>query len=99
LTKIAILGRIPVKGGRTMATMNISLPDALKEWTEARVAEGRYSSVSDYVRDLIRREQDRIAVVGEIQSALDAGEASGYGAYSRADMENALGISKDRDAA
>jgi antitoxin ParD1/3/4 len=88
-----------LSGGDPMATMNISLPDALKEWAEARVAEGRYSSVSDYVRDLIRREQDRIAAIAEIQSALDAGEASGYGAYSRTDMENALGIAKDRDAA
>jgi len=30
-----------------MAQMNVSLPDALKNWAEARVAEGRYSSISD----------------------------------------------------
>jgi antitoxin ParD1/3/4 len=38
-----------------MAQMNISIPEALKSWAEARVAEGRYSSTSDYVRDLVRR--------------------------------------------
>ncbi len=82
-----------------MATMNISLPDALKEWAEARVAEGRHGSVSDYVRDLIRREQDRLAAVADIQSALDEGEASGYGTYSRAEMEDSLGMSKGKNAA
>lgn len=37
-----------------MAQMNISIPEALRSWAEARVAEGRYSSTSDYVRDLVR---------------------------------------------
>jgi antitoxin ParD1/3/4 len=38
-----------------MAQMNISIPDKLKGWAESRVAEGRYSSTSDYIRDLVRR--------------------------------------------
>ncbi|MEG3181959.1 type II toxin-antitoxin system ParD family antitoxin [Sphingomonas sp. LT1P40] len=41
-----------------MAQMNVSLPDGLKAWAESRVAESRYSSTSDYVRDLIRRDQE-----------------------------------------
>jgi len=41
-----------------MAQMNISIPEALKSWAEARVAEGSYSSTSDYVRDLVRRDRD-----------------------------------------
>ena len=41
-----------------MAQMNVSLPDQLKGWAEQRVAEGRYSSTSDYVRDLVRRDQE-----------------------------------------
>jgi len=40
-----------------MATMNISLPDPMKAWVEAQSKDGRYSNSSDYVRDLIRREQ------------------------------------------
>lgn len=39
--------------------MNVSLPDSLKAWVEEQVATGRYSSASDYVRDLIRRDQER----------------------------------------
>jgi putative addiction module CopG family antidote len=41
-----------------MAQMNVSIPDKLKSWAESRVAEGRYSSTSDYVRDLVRRDQE-----------------------------------------
>ncbi len=41
-----------------MSQLNVSIPPALKSWVDARVAEGRYSSASDYVRDLVRRDQD-----------------------------------------
>jgi len=41
-----------------MATMNVSLPDDLKAFVDEQVA-GRYSTSSEYVRELIRREQDR----------------------------------------
>ena len=48
-----------------MATMNISLPDAMKAWVDECSRSGRYSNVSDYVRDLIRRDQERVAKIGE----------------------------------
>lgn len=41
-----------------MATMNISLPDPMKQRVEAQAETGRYSNASDYVRDL-RRDQER----------------------------------------
>jgi antitoxin ParD1/3/4 len=44
-----------------MQTMNISLPDPLKEFVEDQIAEGRYSSVSEYVRELIRQDEKRKA--------------------------------------
>lgn len=37
-----------------MATLNISLPDQLREWVSTQIESGRYSSASDYLRDLIR---------------------------------------------
>jgi antitoxin ParD1/3/4 len=40
-----------------MQTMNISLPDQLKEFVDEQVSSGRYSSVSEYVRDLIRDDE------------------------------------------
>lgn len=44
-----------------MQTMNISLPDQLKEFVDVQVGSGRYSSVSEYVRDLIRDDEKRKA--------------------------------------
>lgn len=41
-----------------MSQLNVSIPPALKTWIDSRVAEGRYSSASDYIRDLVRRDQD-----------------------------------------
>ena len=44
-----------------MQTMNISLPEQLKEFVDHQVGSGRYSSVSEYVRDLIRDDEKRKA--------------------------------------
>jgi antitoxin ParD1/3/4 len=41
--------------------MNISLPDPLKEFVDHQIADGRYSSVSEYIRDLIRNDEKRKA--------------------------------------
>ena len=57
--------------------MNISLPETLKSFAEQQGSSGRYSNVSDYMRDLIRRDQARKQAITEIQDALDEGLASG----------------------
>jgi antitoxin ParD1/3/4 len=44
-----------------MQTMNISLPDQLKEFVDEQLGSGRYSSVSEYVRELIRDDEKRKA--------------------------------------
>jgi len=41
--------------------MNISLPDPLKEFVDGQIAQGRYSSASEYVRELIRADEKRKA--------------------------------------
>ena len=70
-----------------MATMNISLPDAMKEWVEAQAKGARYTNSSDYVRDLIRKDQDRSAKIAEIQALIDEGLASGPAVeYSREEL-------------
>lgn len=60
-----------------MATMNVSLPDAMKSWVEGRAQTGRYSNASDYVRDLIRRDQERADKIAAMQRLVDDAEASG----------------------
>jgi antitoxin ParD1/3/4 len=42
-----------------MSTMNISLPETLKSFVDQQVAEGRYGTSSEYIRELIRRDLDR----------------------------------------
>jgi antitoxin ParD1/3/4 len=59
-----------------MAQMNISIPEGLKEWAEKRVAEGRYASTSDYVRDLVRRDQEAAEERAWLQAEIDKGLAS-----------------------
>ena len=60
-----------------MATMNISLPDKMKEWVEVQVATGRYANTRDYVRDLVRRDEERSKAIAGIQREIDKGIASG----------------------
>lgn len=69
-----------------MATMNVSLPDVMKEWVEAQARSGRYSNASDYVRDLIRRDQDRAAKIAEMQHLVTEGLESGAGDRSMAEL-------------
>lgn len=70
-----------------MATMNVSLPDPMKEHVEAQVRTGRYSNASDYVRDLIRRDQDRAAKIAEMQRLVDEGMASGPSTLTMDEIE------------
>lgn len=69
-----------------MATMNISLPDPMKHWAEAQTQGGRYSNVSDYVRDLIRRDQEMKDKIAHIQARVDEGRASGISSDSMSDI-------------
>jgi antitoxin ParD1/3/4 len=50
-----------------MDTMNIALPESMKHFVQEQVTEGGYSSVSEYVRDLIRNAQKR-----KVEERIDA---------------------------
>lgn len=69
-----------------MATMNISLPERMKAWVESQSKSGRYGNASDYVRDLIRRDQDRQARLAELQQLIDEGVDSGVSSNSLDDL-------------
>lgn len=72
-----------------MATMNISLPDAMKAWVDVQSGSGRYSNASDYVRDLIRRDQERAAKIAHMQQLVDEAIASGESERSLQEIETA----------
>lgn len=60
-----------------MATMNVSIPDPMKAWVEERTRGGSFSNTSDYVRHLIRRDQERSQAVAQLQAAITEGFQSG----------------------
>jgi antitoxin ParD1/3/4 len=70
-----------------MATMNVSLPEAMKAWVEERSRTGRYSNASDYVRDLIRRDQDSAEKIARVQALVDEAFQSGEGKRSMKQIE------------
>ena len=72
-----------------MATMNVSLPDQMKAWVETQADSGRYGNVSDYVRDLIRRDQERQEKIAEFQRLVDEGRASGIGTRTLDEIRHA----------
>lgn len=69
-----------------MATMNVSLPDPMKDWVEKQTNSGRYSNASDYVRDLIRRDQERSSALADMQRLIDEGLSSGISNRSEDDI-------------
>jgi antitoxin ParD1/3/4 len=72
-----------------MATMNISLPEAMKQWVEQQGRSGHYSNSSDYVRDLIRRDYERAVKVARLQALTTEGIQSGAGTRTMAELKAA----------
>lgn len=69
-----------------MESMNISLPDPLKQFVDRQIAQGRYSSVSEYVRELIRADEKRKAE-DELEAKLLEGLTSAKSALTAADWK------------
>ena len=55
----------------------ITLTDQQDSWIKSQIEAGHYTNDSEYIRDLIRREQERSAEIDAIRNALIEGEASG----------------------
>lgn len=72
-----------------MTTMNVSLPDSMKHWVEKQADSGRYANASDYVRHLIRRDQERMAKIAHIQALVTEGIQSGAGKRSMDELKAA----------
>jgi antitoxin ParD1/3/4 len=58
-----------------MATMNISLPEDLRDFVNRKVAAKSYSSTSEYLRELIRRERDIEMLREQLLAGRDSGPA------------------------
>lgn len=61
-----------------MSRLTISMPEQMNEWVEAQISVGRYGNVSEYFRDLVRRDQEsRESAIAELRSLIEQAEASG----------------------
>ncbi len=63
-----------------MATMTVSLPEPMKDWIETQIRHGDYASASDYIRDLVRRDRERLdqeLSMDDLRQKLAASRASG----------------------
>jgi antitoxin ParD1/3/4 len=60
-------------------TMNISLPETLREFVEEAVSDGGYSSVSEYMRELVRRAKSEKDLEERLLSALESTDLGGVG--------------------
>lgn len=72
-----------------MTTMNVSLPEEMKHWVEQQARSGRFGNSSDYVRDLIRRDQERQAKIAHLQQLVNEGLESGPSDMTMADIRKA----------
>jgi antitoxin ParD1/3/4 len=69
-----------------MSTMNISLPESLKSFVDAQVAHGNYGTSSEYVRELIRRDQGRMHLRSLLMAGVESDrskEAFGRGYFEK----------------
>ena len=73
--------------GETMTMRKtITVTEQQDEWIKARIGAGGYTNDSEYIRDLIRRDQDRHAKIAAMQKLVDEGLASSLGARSVEDI-------------
>jgi len=65
-----------------MSTMNISLPDSLKDFVDEQVTRRGYGTSSEYIRELIRKDADRLRLRGLLlEGAASAPGAPADAAY------------------
>ena len=78
-----------------MTTLNISLPEPMRAYVDKQVAEGGYSTASEYIRQLVRDDQTRAAqerLEKLLMEGIESGEriegSAEYWAQKRAKLLN-----------
>jgi antitoxin ParD1/3/4 len=73
-----------------MSTMNISLPDALKSFVDEQVSGRGFGTSSEYVRELIRRDQERLQLRGLLLAGAGSAPAAPADAAYFAGLRNRI---------
>jgi antitoxin ParD1/3/4 len=75
-------------------TMSFALPESMREYIDNRVASGSYGNTSEYIRDLVRRDQEEQAKK-RLRDLIEEGLASGPGRHrTKADEKVLLAIAR-----
>jgi antitoxin ParD1/3/4 len=69
-----------------MIRKTISMPEEMDDFIDARVKSGQYGNDSEYIRDLVRGDQQRLATIARFQKLIDEGLASGVSNATIADI-------------
>ncbi|WP_018899981.1 type II toxin-antitoxin system ParD family antitoxin [Rhizobium sp. 2MFCol3.1] len=73
-----------------MPTVTVTVSDEMKVWLEKQASAGSYADASDYVRDLVRRDQERATKIANMQALVDEGLASGVSDETMDDILRSL---------
>ncbi len=73
-----------------MASMSVSLPDRMRGFIRDRVKSGEYHNESEYIRDLIRRDGERLRSDELLLRDLRTAEKAGVSARSLTDIASAV---------
>ena len=81
----------------------ITIPETMERWIEVQIRSGRYATDSEYIRDLLRKDQERFIARAELQRLIQEGLDSGISDKSvqdilseaRAEIESEVKIQAD----
>lgn len=67
----------------------ISLPDPMSQYIDRQIASGLYGNISEYIRDLIRKDQEQKQLaINELRDVLERAEASGISRMSMSEIRS-----------
>lgn len=81
----------------SMIKKTITVTDQQDAWIKSRIASGDYGNDSEFIRDLIRKEQARLDELEALRVALVAGETSGIGSMSAEEIRRKAKVRLKRD--
>jgi antitoxin ParD1/3/4 len=82
----------------SMVKKSITVTNQQNKWIQSQLAIGNYASDSELLRDLIRKEQEKLSQMAQIRKALDDAELSGISSRSPKDIMNKVLAARSIDA-
>ena len=70
----------------SMLRKTITITDQMESWVKQQIDSGRYGNDSEYFRDLIRRDKERLDAEIKLSQLLDEAEGSGLSQHSVIDI-------------